>query len=270
MRAAIAQIYPALGNIAANYALLEREILAARQAGAGLIIFPELALTGYFLKDQVYDLLQTAAEYLEKLKKLSADIDILCGSIEEQNSRAYNSAFYLSRGRLLRTHRKVYLPTYGMFDEKRYFSAGSRFEVFESILGRTALLLCEDAWHFSSAYLAAAGGAENIIILSSSPYREGIQERWHSINQNIAYNFAVNVIYCNRAGIEDGVTFWGGSEVYGGDGRLLKRAADLEAQTILAELKNDPEKRHHSVFARDERVDVVLRELHRIWQAGMQ
>ncbi|MDR1997260.1 MAG: hypothetical protein LBQ83_02930 [Candidatus Margulisbacteria bacterium] len=269
MQISLAQIYPTLGNIAENYQLLERETLAAQKAGAQLIIFPELALTGYLLKDQVYDLLQTAGEYLARLTKLSEKIDILLGSIEEQNSRAYNSAFYLSRGQLLHTHRKVYLPTYGMFDEKRYFSAGSRFAVFAAAPGKTAVLLCEDAWHFSSAYLAAAAGAENIIILSSSPYREGIQDRWHSINQNIAYNFAVNVIYCNRAGVEDGVTFWGGSAAYGRDGKLLARAADLEPRTILVELKNDPEKRHDSVFVRDERPEVVLKELQRIWQAEL-
>ncbi|GBR75925.1 carbon-nitrogen hydrolase, partial [Candidatus Termititenax persephonae] len=200
MQIVLAQIYPKLGDVAANYQLLSQEILAARNRGAGLIVFPELALTGYFLKDQIQDLSGAAAEELRRLQELSADIDIAVGSIEERNGRAYNSAFYLRQGQIWHTHRKVYLPTYGMFDEKRYFSAGSRFGVFDTAAGQTALLLCEDAWHFSSAYLAALSGAENLLILSSSPYREGIQAKWQAINQTLAGHFAMNVIYCNRVG----------------------------------------------------------------------
>ncbi|GBR73049.1 carbon-nitrogen hydrolase [Candidatus Termititenax aidoneus] len=267
MKIALAQIYPTLGNLAANYALLEKEILAARQNGARLIIFPELALTGYLLKDQVFDLLPGADEYLPKLKKLSAGIDIILGSIESQNSRAYNAAFYLSGGELVHTHRKVYLPTYGMFDEKRYFSAGSQFQTFASVLGPTAILICEDAWHFSSAYLAASAGAENVVIISSSPYRAGIEKQWQNIQSGIAENLAVNVLYCNRAGVEDGVTFWGGSVVYTDDGQPLGRAAELKPETLLLDLPENREARQQSVFVRDERPEVVLKELSRIWQS---
>jgi predicted amidohydrolase len=269
MKIALAQIYPTLGDLAANYALLEKEILAAQQNGARLAIFPELALTGYLLKDQVFDLLPEAAEYLQKLKKLSAGIDLLFGSIETQDSRAYNAAFYLSGGELRHTHRKVYLPTYGMFDEKRYFSAGSQFRTFPSVLGPTAILICEDAWHFSSAYLAASAGAENIVIISSSPYRAGIPKHWQNINRSIAENLAVNVFYCNRSGVEDGVTFWGGSEVYTNDGQLLSRAAELKTETLFLDLPENRGARAQSVFVRDERPEVVLKELSRIWQSAL-
>jgi predicted amidohydrolase len=269
MKIALAQIYPTLGNLAANYALLEKETLAARQNGARLIIFPELALTGYLLKDQVYDLLPLAREYLAKLTELSRGIDLLFGSIEEQNSRAYNAAFYLSGGELIHTHRKVYLPTYGMFDEKRYFSAGSQFQTFASVLGQTAILICEDAWHFSSAYLAASAGAENVVIISSSPYRAGIAKQWQNINRSIAENLVVNVFYCNRAGVEDGVTFWGGSAVYTNDGQLLGGAAELKSETLFLDLPENREARQQSVFVRDERPEVVLKELSRIWRTEL-
>ncbi|GBR77288.1 nitrilase super family protein, partial [Candidatus Termititenax persephonae] len=108
--------------------------------------------------------------------------------------------------------------------------------------------------------------AENLLILSSSPYREGIQAKWQAINQTLAGHFAMNVIYCNRVGIEDGVTFWGGSAVYTNDGQLLGRAAELEPQILTVNLHLNPGVRAKSVFVRDERPDVVLKELGIIWK----
>jgi len=267
MKIKICQIYPTLGNLAKNYQKIA-EIINAEKT-ADVLVFPELALTGYFLKDQVVDLAEETAKYLHMIQDLSAERDILIGAIEKTaDQKFYNSAFYFSEKKLLHTHRKAYLPTYGMFDEKRYFSAGNQIRTFQTKYGKAVILICEDAWHLSSAYLAALDGAAVIFILSASPYREGIAEYWQNITQAYSKYFDIAVVYANRSGVEDGVSFWGGSEAYQAGGKLIAKAPELKEVFLdvnldLAELQDQ---KTHSIFNRDERKDLVLRELNRLWQ----
>jgi predicted amidohydrolase len=268
MKIRLAQIYPTLGNLNKNTELVKNEIQKALQEKSEVIVFPELALTGYFLKDQVVDLTSETAEKLEEIKKLSTTIDIVIGAIEESPDHMfYNTAFYFSQGELLHSHRKAYLPTYGMFDEKRYFSAGNTIQKFSTKFGNSAMLICEDAWHVSSIYLAALDGATTLYILSSSPYREDIPAYWQSLNQFYAEKFALNIIYCNRVGVEDGVTFWGGSEAYTANGTLIQRAPlfDQAALEITVDHSVARSSRIASPLFKDERPDLVLKELKRIW-----
>lgn len=271
MKTILAQIYPLLGNLAKNYELITQKITIAVSQRAELIVFPELALTGYFLKDQVIDLAAEAAVYLEKIKALSDNIDILIGAIEETpDHQFYNSAFYFSGKKLVHVHRKIYLPTYGMFDEKRYFSAGGQLRAFETKFGRAAVLICEDAWHLSSIYIAALDGAKILFILSSSPLREGASEYWQELNKIFADKFNIVTIYCNRIGVEDGVTFWGGSESYGADGKLLVRGKMIDEDFINVDidLSSVRENRIAAPLWREERKDLILKELERIWREG--
>src|SRR5262249_50868171 len=141
--------------------------------GAELIIFPELSLTGYHLKDHV----PSVAERLDgpvvgRLAELSRDIGIVAGFVEETSDfRFFNSAVLLDGGRVQQVHRKVYLPTYGMFDEHRYFARGGRVEAVDTRFGRLAILVCEDLWHPSTIYLAALDGALIVVCPSASPAR---------------------------------------------------------------------------------------------------
>ncbi len=269
MKISLAQIYPTLGDLKKNYQLVEDKIKEAIALKQQLIVFPELALTGYFLKDQVVDLAPAVPAYLEKIKKLSKEIDILIGAIEESaDHQFYNAAFYFAQGNLLHRHRKIYLPTYGMFDEKRYFSEGKQLRAFDTSYGRVAVLICEDAWHLSSAYLAALDGAQILYVISSSPLREGVDQYWQELNQIFAAKFNMITVYCNRVGVEDGVTFWGGSEAYNADGSLIGRAdllkqADLQLDIDLNKIR---ESRVISPLIREERKDLVLKELERIWR----
>lgn len=269
MKIVLAQIYPTLGNLDKNYQLIESRITKAMQKKQDLIIFPELALTGYFLKDQVVDLAAETAKYLEQIKELSKNIDILIGAVEEsKDHQFYNSAFYFSSRELKHVHRKIYLPTYGMFDEKRYFSAGSQLRSFETRYGKSAILICEDAWHLSSVYLAALDGAQILYIISSSPLREGTSEYWQDLNKIFASKFNMVTIYCNRVGVEDGVTFWGGSEAYYPDGTLIDRGKliDEDIINIEVDLNKIRESRITTPLIREERKDIVLKELERIWR----
>src|SRR4051812_13753954 len=151
---ALAQIAPKLGDLAGNLELHKRQIAAAKKQNSDLIVFPELSLTGHFLRDMVPDVALAAdADELQALADAAGEAALVVGFVEESlDRRFYNSAFFAEDGHILHVHRKVYLPTYGLFEEQRYFAAGERIRAFDSArFGRVGLLVCEDFWHLSAA-----------------------------------------------------------------------------------------------------------------------
>ena len=275
-RAAIAQINPRLGDLPANLALYEEKIRQGVRAGADLLLFPELSLTGYFLRDMVPEIaLKLSSKEIEGLKKLSREIAFVAGLVEEsQDYRFYNSAVYFEAGEIRHVHRKVYLPTYGMFDEQRYFARGDRLRAFDSRFGRIAILICEDLWHPSTVYLAALDGALAVLCPSASPLR-GMSDHqpedenaryWELINRTYAQTFGVFMIYGNRSGFEDGVGFWGGSEIIDPFGHQVAKAKYYEEDFILGEiaLESVRRKRTMAPLLRDEDIDLTINELMRI------
>src|SRR5262249_15765433 len=145
VRVALAQVAPALGNIALNMRMHRRVITDAARKGADLVVFPELSLTGYLLQDLVPEVARVpgASAETHELRRLSRRIAIAFGLVEESpDHRFYNSAVFLAGGKILHVHRKVYLPTYGMFDEGRDFAAGDSVSTFETPLGRFGMLIC--------------------------------------------------------------------------------------------------------------------------------
>jgi predicted amidohydrolase len=244
-------------------------------AGAGLVLFPELALTGYFLKDLVPDVaLSLDAPEIARLKELSRHIAIAIGCVEvSPDYRFFNSALYLEDGEIRHVHRKVYLPTYGMFDEQRYLAHGERFRAFDSRFGRMGILICEDMWHLSASYILAMDGATTFLCLSSSPGR-GVSEEeslgstaaWQKLTATTAMFLNSRIFYCNRVGYEDGVNFWGGSEVVGPAGNVIARGNLLEEDLVLARVEEGTLRRERifSPMMRDENLAVTLKELRRI------
>ena len=198
IRIGLAQVGPTLGNVEENRELLLGEVRRARRRKVDLLVFPELSLTGYFLKDMVPEVaLGKGSDFLAEVASLSSGISIVAGFIEESARHDfYNAAGYFEGGKLIHLHRKVYLPTYGLFDERRYVGAGRSVRAFDTRFGRAALLICEDAWHPSLAYVAAQDGAEFLIIPSASPARGvrrgrdggglAIQRVWQSLNRSYA------------------------------------------------------------------------------------
>ena len=272
---AVAQINPILGDLMKNLSVHERLVEKARQEGVNIIIFPELSLTGYFVKDLVPSLaLNRQSPHLDRLKRLSSDISIVLGLVEESSDyRFFNSAFLLEGGEVRHVHRKVYLPTYGMFDERRYFASGCRLQRAESRWGCMGLLICEDLWHPSAPYLLSLEGMDILITLSSSPGRGlGGEEKlesvkiWESLNYTYAYLFSCFVVFANRVGYEDGVHFWGGSEILSPAGTLLARGKYHEEDFLIASLDRAELRRERatSPLLRDECPDLVLRELKRV------
>jgi predicted amidohydrolase len=274
---AVAQPKPTLGNITANLEMTERLIQEARENNADLLVFPELGLTGYYLRDMVPVVaMHDEHPVIEKLRKYSRSISLVIGYIEESpDRRFYNAALYLEDGRLVHKHRKVYLPTYGMFDEHRYFAAGDSVAAFDTKYGRMGMLICEDVWHLSAGSILSADGADIMLHLASSPARgikpDGrldVYDIWENLNRTYARSFCCYVIFANRVGCEDGLTFWGGSEVIDPDCGLAGKAAYLDEELLFVEIDYEKIRRAqmYTPVRRDERIRLTLRDLQRIAQ----
>lgn len=274
-RVALAQIAPALANREQNLALHLAQIEAARSQQADLVVFPELSLTGYFVRDMVPDVaLSSSGPEIARLLEAAGPAALVVGFVEESpQHRFYNAAFFAEEGRLVHLHRKVYLPTYGLFDEQRYFAAGDRIRAFDTArFGRVGLLICEDFWHLSAAAIMQAEEVDVLVWVANSPARgiDGPTIRTAETYEHLCTAFAqllgAVVILVNRVGFEDGLCFWGGSRIVGPDGRTLAQAPMLdEALTVgtidLGELRRQ---RLITPLARDERLLLTIEELNRI------
>lgn len=277
MTLALAQINTRLGDVRAN---LEKHLALvedARRGGADLLVFPELSLTGYVLQD----LAPTVAcrpdaddPIFRRLLDASQDLDLVVGFVDEDpRHRFFIASGYLSRGRVLHVHHKVYLPTYGLFDEGRFFAWGDSVSAFDTRFGRLGLLICEDFWHASPPYLLWLDGAELLLFTSASPGRGLSAEpqlesaRWvEHINRAYASLFTVFVAHANRVGYEDGLNFWGGSTLFDPNGELLVQGPYHQEALTLAEvdLNQLHRTRARLPLLRDERTALVQRELGRI------
>jgi predicted amidohydrolase len=277
LRLALAQINTRLGDVPAN---LEKHLALvdqARQDGAQLLVFPELSLTGYVLQDLASAVAlrpDPADPTFRQLLKASHDLDLVVGFVDEdRRHRFYIASAYLSGGELIHVHHKVYLPTYGLFDEGRFFAWGDTVRAFYTRFGRMGLLICEDFWHASPPYLLWLDGAEVLLFCSASPGR-GLNDqpqlesaRWvEHINRAYASLFTTFVVHANRVGYEDGLHFWGGSTVFDPNGELLAKGPyQQEALTFCdLDLNQLHRTRARLPLLRDERTALVLRELGRI------
>ncbi len=278
MKVVLAQISPHLGNIQKNLEIHLRAIEKARKEKADLIIFPELSLTGYKLRD----LVETVAadpdrsKEIRELKRLSKDIALVFGFIEEREAEKglfYNSAAFCAKGKILHIHRKVFLPTFGLFEELRFFAQGRNFRTFETPWGKMGLMICRDFLHYNASYLLYAGGAETMIVISAAPGRglsgnKGFasSRMWELMGEAMGRFSQAFVLYCNRVGLEDGVAFAGGSFIFNPMGKRLAQAAYFHPEFLVRELDmNEVRKaRKNWPFKRDDKPEVTLEALQRI------
>ncbi len=276
MKAALAQISPRLGNIKENLDLHFQFIEKARRRKADLIVFPELSLTGYTLMDLVPEVAIEPARnpLFRKIVAASRSIDIVTGFMEEkERGLFYNSAAYLSGGKMIHIHRKVFLPTGGMFEEAKFFARGRHFRTFGTSFGRVGLMICREFLSYGAGYLLFADGADIIIVISAAPGRGMAEDdafatsrMWELMGETISFFSTVFVIYCNRVGIEDGRTFAGGSFIFSPSGRRLVKAAEVDEEFVLADLRLEDIRatRKKWTFKRDDQPEVILHALERI------
>lgn len=274
---ALAQLATKLGDVQCN---LEKHLDFIKQAKAqkaDLVVFPELSLTGYVLQDLVPTVAHKPVDddpIFQPLLKASQNLDLVVGFVDEDPAhRFYISSAYLSGGRVIHVHHKVYLPTYGLFDEGRFFAHGDSIRAFDTRFGRVGLLICEDFWHASPPYLLWLDGADILIFSSASPGRglnvhDKLESAWwvENVNQSYANLFSSFVVHSNRVGFEDGLNFWGGATAYDPNGERIAHGPYFEEALTMTTLDLNQLRRTRSrlPLMRDERAYLVQRELNRI------
>jgi N-carbamoylputrescine amidase len=252
LRVALLQTKPAKGEYARNLEAASDAFAQIAADPTGLVILPEAALTGYFLEGAVYDLALPAPSFGRDLahawrRACSEPVDIAAGFFENDRGTYYNSAIYVhveaKSERIVHLHRKMFLPTYGVFDEERFLSRGHKMSVFETRFGSMALLICEDAFHSIVPTVAAIKGARILIVPSASPGRgiegEGELEsvgRWREMLRTTALEHGVFVIYAGLTGFEGGKGMTGSSSVIDPRGRVLVQGSATDACIVRAEL----------------------------------
>ncbi len=257
MKLAILQTKPRKGEIAANLAQLGAAFaqLAAEARPYDLVVLPEAALTGYFLEGAVYESSFEAHVLAERIAALwhaapgsgRQALDLVVGFYENAGGTYYNSALYLSLEagsfEIVHVHRKMFLPTYGVFDEERFLSRGRRLQAFDTRFGRVAILICEDAWHALLPTIAAIKGARLVIVPSASPGRglskagqlESV-EHWRDLLRSYAVEHGIYIVYAGLAGFEGGKGMTGSSMLVAPSGEIVAEAPALGAHVIRAEL----------------------------------
>lgn len=276
-KAAVGQYLPKIGDLEYNRGIILEQAHQAAGQGADLIVFPELCLTGYLLRDETFQCgLSIGDTFLDPVKDISRKLSVAIGLVEKDPShRYYNSVFYYEDGCLRHVHRKIYLPTYGIFEEKRFFAEGDRIRAFDSRFGRTGILICNDLWHASAPWLLAMDGADLILVHAASPTRGVCAEEvsdntriWNLLLAHTAKSLSNFVIFANLCGYQDGIHFWGSSGIYGPNGRLLAQVEAQEAGLVVATLDDEMLRRErvYSPLRRDERLLLTYHELQRIVQ----
>lgn len=271
----LAQIAPVLGDVDANLALHGDNVAAAVARGIDLLIFPELALTGYNLGDGAADVAIRAAAgdpTFDHLLALSREVDLVTSFVEvDERRRYFISAVYLSGGRLVHRHRKIYLPTYGLFNEGRNFARGDAARAFDTRFGRVGILICEDIWHLSLPYLLWQDGADVLILISASLEHgegEGLTTAGKVLTMARTYAllFTDFVIHVNQTGADAAGRYWGNSVLIGPDASFIAEGPRDAATIVVGEIDTealDPARRALPLL-RDERPDLVAREMERI------
>jgi len=275
IKIALAQLAPKLGDVKANLELHLETIGKAQSQGADLVVFPELSLTGYLLKDMVSEAaLRRNSPAMQKILKASENIAVIFGLAEEDPAYVYyNSACFADGGKIVYMHRKVFLPTYGMFDEGRFFGAGTRLAAFNTRFGRFGLLICEEAWHSFCPYLLMLDGAILVANIANGTAR-GLEEKsrmgssaiWEKMNRFYSDLHGFFWIFVNRVGFEDGVGFWGGSEIIDPAGQLEVKLPYFEEDLRTTEISMGKVRRARlkTPLLRDEKLDFAINELLRI------
>jgi N-carbamoylputrescine amidase len=225
----------------------------ARDGCADLVVLPEGALTGYFLEGAVYDLALPAQRFAQDLARAwraatgGKPVSLASGFFENDDGTYYNSAIFIDvdarSERIVHVHRKMFLATYGVFDEERFLSRGRRLQAFDTRFGRAAMLICEDVWHAIVPTIAAIKGARCLIVPSAAPGRgiEGENEltsitRWREILCTSASEHGVYVVYAGLAGFEGGKGMTGSSCVIDPRGHVIVQAGATDACIVRARM----------------------------------
>ncbi len=240
IKLALAQISCKQGDKTENIKKIEKIVKRAKSQAAELVIFPELSLTGYVVRDQIYELAETipgpSTNILENIARKTKTYIIF--GMPELSQRAhatiYNASVLVGPEGFIGKYRKMYLPTHSVFEEKRYFRPGYQTAVFDTELGKIGLIICYDIFFPEVSRLARLEGAQLLVCISASPaVRRTFFETLTAARaiENVAFLAFVNLV-----GIEDGLQFWGGSRLIGPQGKILVKAKYDEEDLVIGEV----------------------------------
>ncbi len=275
LRIGLAQCDLRLGDVPGNLRKHREWIERAAEQGVDLLVFPELSLTGYLLQDMVGDVaLRADDEVFGELASAAKGMSLCVGGIEESEDHAqYIASFYLEDGGVRQVHRKVYLASYGVFDEARFVGSGNSIAALATRFGRIGLSICEDAWHPSLITTLLLDGANLIVVQTASPVRD-LREgeipqnalTWVDTLRTYARLYGCYIAFCNRVGTEDGLVFWGRSVLLGPDGEEMAAGPLYEEDLVIAgiDFERVRQARLSNPVLRDEKLDLIQREWFRI------
>jgi predicted amidohydrolase len=279
MRITLAQVDSALGDIDANVEHAGRVITQACQEGSELVVFPELHLSGYSVGEVDSDIaLRPNDHRLEWLAKQAGNAGVVLAFPEAGSGgmHTYNSAAYFRAGRLVHVHRKLYLPNYLTFEERKHFTPGQSMRAFDAADGdRMAIMVCNDAWQAQLAFLATQDGAQILLMpvtsaQSAFPERYDSQGYWRGITRFYGRMCQLFVVFVNRVGTEGTLRFWGGSHVVDPWGNLVAEAPENDEHVLTAEIDlGDIRRRRRDIpLVREARLGLVHREVRRLLDEG--
>jgi predicted amidohydrolase len=278
MRITIAQVDAVLGDIDANVARAERAVAEATGRSSDLIVFPELHLTGYSIGAVDQDLSMRPDDHrLVRLAGRAEAAGLVIGFVEEgRGPHNYNSAAYFGGGSLVHVHRKLYLPTYKSFEERKHFTPGQSMRAFPTTNGsRMAILVCNDAWQPQLAFIATQDGAHILVVPAASaqsrfPDRYDSRSYWRGITRFYGRMFQLFVVFVNRVGVEHGLEFWGGSHVVDPWGNIVAEASktDEDLLTVDIDLDDVRRRRRDIPLVKEARLGLIDREIRRLLDDG--
>ena len=277
MRVALAQIDSVLGDTEENLRKAKEVVAEARNRGADLTVFPELSLSGYALEELGDDVpIEAHSKPIRALAEAAEEMAVVVGFCEEgRGFHTYNSAVYLEGGVLRHLHRKLYLPNYRIYEERKHYNPGQHMRAFDTRFGRMAVLICNDAWQTFLPFIAVQDGAQVLIIPAASgpyPHPELLDTRgyWRGITRFYARMLESYVVFVNRVGKQDDLTFWGYSHVVDPWGTVVAEAPVHEEAliTVDIDLGNVRRRRREVPLVKEARLALLARELNRLVEEG--
>jgi N-carbamoylputrescine amidase len=278
MRIALAQIDSVLGDTEKNLRRAKEVVAEARTRSVDLTVFPELSLSGYAVGELGAEVpVWAQSEAITSLAEAAGEMAVVVGFCEEgRGFQTYNSAAYLEGGMLRHLHRKLYLPNYGIYEERKHYNPGQSMRAFDSGFGRMAILICNDAWQPFLPFIAVQDGAQVLIIPADSgsypSYAELLDTRdyWRGITRFYARMLESYVIFVNRVGRQDGIVFWGYSHVVDPWGSVVVEGPLQEEALLTADidLANVRRRRREVPLVKEARLALLAKELNRLAEEG--
>jgi predicted amidohydrolase len=278
VRITLAQVDAALGDVDANAERAEQAVAEAVDDGSEMVVFPELHLTGYSIGGVPHDVSMRADDpRLARIARRAGGAGVLTGFVEDgPGIHTYNTAGYFAGGELVHLHRKLYLPTYMSFEERKHFTPGPNLRAFPGAgATRMAVLLCNDAWQPQLAFLATQDGARVLLVPAASaqsnfPEHYDSRNYWRDITRFYARMFQLFVVFVNRVGTEGDLRFWGGSHIVDPWGEIVADAPEGEEHLITVDIDlSDVRRRRRAIpLVKEARLGLISREVTRLLDEG--